>query len=72
MLRRGGVRSSLFVNICWMKHASTQIIYFVFFAPFCFLTANEDLKAVFAESKEGNIRIIKIDIIDGKTHPDCL
>lgn len=55
-----------------MKHASTQIIYFVFFAPFCFLTANEDLKAVFAESKEGNIRIIKIDIIDGKTHPDCL
>ena len=33
---------------------------------FFFLTANDELKAVFAEAKEGNIRVIKVDIQDGE------
>ena len=33
---------------------------------FLFLTANDELKAVFAEAKEGNIRVIKVDIQDGE------
>ena len=33
-------------------------------ADFCFV-ANDDLKSVFAAAKEGNIRVIKVDIQDG-------
>ena len=30
------------------------------------ITANEELKAVFAKAREGKIRVIKVDIQDGK------
>ena len=37
-----------------------ELSYMTFFSP-----ANDDLKALFARSKEGSIRTIKVDIQDG-------
>ena len=42
-----------------------QIVWY-FLLCFVLITANEELKAVFAKAREGKIRVIKVDIQDGK------